>query len=146
MNEKNLTISTAESCTGGMIASKLVDVSGISKSFMEGLVTYSNASKTKRLKVKKETLEKYGAVSEETAREMLAGLTTDIGISTTGIAGPDGGTKEKPVGLVYIGIKVENEIQVFRKELKGDRNKIRQRASMYALYNLLKILSKRYGK
>ena len=146
MNEKNLTISTAESCTGGMIASKLVDVSGISKSFMEGLVTYSNVSKTKRLKVKKETLEKYGAVSEETAREMLAGLTTDIGISTTGIAGPDGGTKEKPVGLVYIGIKVENEIQVFRKELKGDRNKIRQRASMYALYNLLKILSKRYGK
>ena len=146
MNEKNLTISTAESCTGGMIASKLVDVSGISKSFMEGLVTYSNDSKTKRLKVKKETLEKYGAVSEETAREMLAGLTTDIGISTTGIAGPDGGTKEKPVGLVYIGIKVENEIQVFRKELKGDRNKIRQRASMYALYNLLKILSKRYGK
>ena len=146
MNEKNLTISTAESCTGGMIASKLVDVSGISKSFMEGLVTYSNASKTKRLKVKKETLEKYGAVSEETAREMRAGLTTDIGISTTGIAGPDGGTKEKPVGLVYIGIKVENEIQVFRKELKGDRNKIRQRASMYALYNLLKILSKRYGK
>ena len=77
---------------------------------------------------------------------MLAGLTTDIGISTTGIAGPDGGTKEKPVGLVYIGIKVEDEIQVFRKELKGDRNKIRQRASMYALYNLLKILSKRYGK
>ena len=146
MNEKNLTISTAESCTGGMIASKLVDVSGISKSFMEGFVTYSNDSKTKRLKVKKETLEKYGAVSEETAREMLAGLTTDIGISTTGIAGPDGGTKEKPVGLVYIGIKVENEIQVFRKELKGDRNKIRQRASMYALYNLLKILSKRYGK
>ena len=146
MNEKNLTISTAESCTGGMIASKLIDVSGISKSFMEGLVTYSNASKTKRLKVKKETLEKYGAVSEETAREMLAGLTTDIGISTTGIAGPAGGTKEKPVGLVYIGIKVENEIQVFRKELKGDRNKIRQRASMYALYNLLKILSKRYGK
>ena len=146
MNEKNLTISTAESCTGGMIASKLVDVSGISKSFMEGLVTYSNDSKIKRLKVKKETLEKYGAVSEETAREMLAGLTTDIGISTTGIAGPDGGTKEKPVGLVYIGIKVENEIQVFRKELKGDRNKIRQRASMYALYNLLKILSKRYGK
>ena len=146
MNEKNLTISTAESCTGGMIASKLVDVSGISKSFMEGLVTYSNVSKTKRLKVKKETLEKYGAVSEETAREMLVGLTTDIGISTTGIAGPDGGTKEKPVGLVYIGIKVENEIQVFRKELKGDRNKIRQRASMYALYNLLKILSKRYGK
>ena len=146
MNEKNLTISTAESCTGGMIASKLVDVSGISKSFMEGLVTYSNVSKTKRLKVKKETLEKYGAVSEETAREMLAGLTTDIGISTTGIAGPDWGTKEKPVGLVYIGIKVENEIQIFRKELKGDRNKIRQRASMYALYNLLKILSKRYGK
>lgn len=144
--EKVLTLSTAESCTGGMIASKLIDVPGISKSFMEGIVCYSNDAKIKRLKVQKETLEKYGAVSEETAREMLLNLKTDIAISTTGIAGPDGGTKEKPVGLVYIGIKIKDEVQVFRKELKGDRNKIRQRATMYALYNLLKILSKRYGK
>ena len=138
--EKPLTISTAESCTGGMIASKLIEVPGISENFIEGIVSYSNEAKIKRLKVKKETLEKYGAVSEEVAREMLAGLKTDIGISTTGIAGPGGGTKEKPVGLVYIGIKVKDEVKVFKRELKGDRNKIRQRAMMHALYNLLKIL------
>ena len=138
--EKPLTISTAESCTGGMIASKLIEVPGISTNFIEGIVSYSNEAKIKRLKVKKETLEKYGAVSEEVAREMLAGLNTDIGISTTGIAGPDGGTKDKPVGLVYIGIKVKDEVKIFRRELKGDRNKIRQRAMMHALYNLLKIL------
>ena len=138
--EKPLTISTAESCTGGMIASKLIEVPGISTNFIEGIVSYSNEAKIKRLKVKKETLEKYGAVSEEVAREMLAGLKTDVGISTTGIAGPDGGTKDKPVGLVYIGIKVKDEVKVFKRELKGDRNKIRQRAMMHALYNLLKIL------
>ena len=138
--EKPLTISTAESCTGGMIASKLIEVPGISENFIEGIVSYSNEAKIKRLKVKKETLEKYGAVSEEVAREMLAGLNTDIGISTTGIAGPGGGTKNKPVGLVYIGIKVKDEVKIFKRELKGDRNKIRQRAMMHALYNLLKIL------
>ena len=138
--EKPLTISTAESCTGGMIASKLIEVPGISENFIEGIVSYSNEAKIKRLKVKKETLEKYGAVSEEVAREMLAGLKTDIGISTTGIAGPGGGSKDKPVGLVYIGIKVKDEVKVFKRELKGDRNKIRQRAMMHALYNLLKIL------
>ena len=140
LGEKPLTISTAESCTGGMIASKLIEVPGISTNFIEGIVSYSNEAKIKRLKVKKETLEKYGAVSEEVAREMLAGLKTDVGISTTGIAGPGGGTKDKPVGLVYIGIKVKDEVKVFRRELKGDRNKIRQRAMMHALYNLLKIL------
>ena len=138
--KKPLTISTAESCTGGMIASKLIEVPGISENFMESIVSYSNEAKIKRLKVKKETLEKYGAVSEEVAREMLAGLKTDVAISTTGIAGPDGGSKEKPVGLVYIGIRVKDKIKIFRKELKGDRNKIRQRAMMHALYNLLKIL------
>ena len=138
--EKPLTISTAESCTGGMIASKLIEVPGISENFVESIVSYSNEAKIKRLKVKKETLEKYGAVSEEVAREMLAGLKTDVAISTTGIAGPGGGSKEKPIGLVYIGIRVKDEVKIFRRELKGDRNKIRQRAMMHALYNLLKIL------
>lgn len=139
-----LTISTAESCTGGMIASKLIDVSGISSSFMEGIVCYSNEAKIKRLKVKKKTLEKYGAVSEETAREMLDGLKTDVGIATTGIAGPRGGTKEKPVGLVYVGVRLGTEVEVIRKEFKGERNKIRQRATLFAMYRLLKMLSKRY--
>ena len=140
LDKEPLTISTAESCTGGMIASKLIEVPGISENFIESIVSYSNEAKIKRLKVKKETLEKYGAVSEEVAREMLAGLKTDVAISTTGIAGPGGGTKEKPVGLVYIGIRVKDEVKIFRRELKGDRNKIRQRAMMHALYNLLKIL------
>ncbi|MDO4690855.1 MAG: CinA family nicotinamide mononucleotide deamidase-related protein [Fusobacterium sp.] len=140
-----LTISTAESCTGGMIASKLVDVSGISSSFIEGIVCYSNEAKVERLKVKKETLEKYGAVSEETAREMLNGLKTDVAIATTGVAGPDGGTLEKPVGLVYVGVKVDSEVEVIRKEFKGERNKIRQRTTLFALYSLLKMLRKRYG-
>lgn len=140
LKEKNLSISTAESCTGGMIASKLVGVSGISPYFKEGLITYSNESKEKRLGVKKETLEKYGAVSEEVAREMLTNLKTDIGISVTGIAGPDGGSKEKPVGLVYIGIKVNDRVEVIKKIFNGERNKIRQRTMMYSLYSLLKIL------
>ena len=138
--KKPLTISTAESCTGGMIASKLIEVPGISENFIESIVSYSNEAKIKRLKVKKETLEKYGAVSEEVAREMLAGLKTDVAISTTGIAGPGGGTQENPVGLVYLGIKVKDEVKNYKRELKGDRNKIRQRAMMHALYNLLKIL------
>ncbi|MBQ3437256.1 MAG: nicotinamide-nucleotide amidohydrolase family protein, partial [Fusobacterium sp.] len=93
---------------------------------------------------KPETLEKYGAVSEQTAFEMLKGLKTDIGISTTGIAGPEGGTATKPVGLVYIGIKVGKKIEVLRKEFKGERNKIRQRATLFAMYKLLKMLEKGY--
>lgn len=141
---KPLTISTAESCTGGMIASKLVDVSGISSSFKEGIVCYSNEAKIKRLKVKEETLMKYGAVSEEVAREMLKGLKTDVAIATTGIAGPNGGTVEKPVGLVYIAVRVGKDVEVIRKEFKGERNKIRQRATLFALYKLQKMLEKRY--
>lgn len=107
-----MNISTAESCTGGMIASRLIDVPGVSEIFKEGIVSYSNDAKMKRLGVKKETLEKYGAVSKETAKEMVMGLDSDIAIATTGIAGPDGGTPEKPVGLVYIGIRVKNDIYV----------------------------------
>jgi len=106
--EQNLTISSAESCTGGMFAAALTDIPGISRCFQRGLVTYSNEAKMDELGVKAETLEKYGAVSEETALEMAEGLKrvsgSDICISVTGVAGPDGGTKEKPVGLVYIGL------------------------------------------
>lgn len=137
-----LSLAVAESCTGGMIASKFIEVSGISSVFKEGIVCYSNESKIKRLNVKKETLEKYGAVSEETAREMLEGLASTVAIVTTGIAGPNGGTKEKPIGLVYIGIKVKNNVEIIRKEFKGERNKIRQRATLFAMYKLLKMLDK----
>ncbi|SHF09494.1 competence/damage-inducible protein A [Clostridium fallax] len=134
---KNLTISTAESCTGGMLASTLINYPGISKVFLEGAVTYSNEAKIKRLGVKKETLDKYGAVSEETAREMALGIAktseTNIGLSTTGLAGPDGGTKEKPVGLVYIGLSINGEVRVKKLNLQGDRQKIRIRTVMNIL-------------
>lgn len=141
IKEKNLTISTAESCTGGMLASKLIDVSGVSENFYEGIVSYSNEAKMKRLGVSKEILEKYGAVSEETAREMLMGLHTDIGLATTGIAGPNGGTEGKPVGLVYMGIKIKNKIYIEKKIFKGDRNKVRERTVSHTLFKLIKILN-----
>lgn len=137
-----MNISIAESCTGGMIASRLVDVPGVSSVLKEGVVTYSNEAKINRLGVKKETLEKYGAVSEETAREMVLGLDSDIAIATTGIAGPDGGTQEKPVGLVYIGIRVKDKVYVERKIFNGSRNKVRERAVLQSLFSLIKILKK----
>lgn len=137
-----MNISTAESCTGGMIASRLIDVPGVSKIFKEGIVSYSNDAKMKRLGVKKETLEKYGAVSEETAREMVMGLDSDVAIATTGIAGPDGGTPEKPVGLVYIGIRVRNDVYIEKRFFNGDRMKIRERAVSQSLFSLIKILDK----
>ena len=106
--ERNLTIAAAESCTGGMFGAALTDVPGISAVFDSSLVTYSNEAKIRELGVRPETLEKYGAVSEETAREMAEGVRrvsgADIGVSVTGIAGPDGGSEEKPVGTVYIGL------------------------------------------
>ena len=142
---KKITISTAESCTGGMIASKLINYGGISESFLEGAVTYSNEAKANRLGVKKETLDKYGAVSEETAKEMAEGIAktsgTDVGVSTTGIAGPTGGTKDKPVGLVYVGISYKGKTIVKRFEFQGDRNKVRIRTTMNALNLIRKVIS-----
>lgn len=140
--EKNMTIAVSESCTGGMISSKLINYPGISQSFLEGCVTYSNEAKMKRLGVKKETLDKYGAVSEETAIEMARGvakgLNANIGLSTTGIAGPGGGTDEKPVGLVYIGLYINGDVKVKKCNLVGSREKIRSRATSEAL-NLLRL-------
>ena len=108
--ESGKTISVSESCTGGLLASAFIDNSGISEVFMEGAVTYSNEAKMNRLGVKKETLDSFGAVSEQVAMEMAEGIAktarTNIGMSTTGVAGPDGGTEEKPVGLVYIGLYI----------------------------------------
>lgn len=127
--EKKLTIAVAESCTGGMVSSSLINYPGISQVFMEGCVTYSNEAKMRRLGVKKDTLETYGAVSEETAREMAEGvskmLNTNIGLSTTGIAGPEGGTDEKPVGLVYVGIYINGKTIVKKYDFSGDRARIR---------------------
>lgn len=135
--DKGLTISTAESCTGGMVAAALVNYSGISSAFMEGAVTYSNEAKMARLGVNKETLDEFGAVSEETAIEMAEGIArtagTNIGISTTGIAGPGGGTDEKPVGLVYVGLSINGKTEAKKFNFNGDRQKIRLRTMMNAL-------------
>ncbi len=140
---RNYTISLAESCTGGAVSAKLIDVPGVSQVLTEGIVCYSNEAKVERLGVSQATLERHGAVSEETAREMLAGLTTDVGIATTGIAGPGGGSEEKPVGTVYIGIKVRDEVYINRYNFKGSREIVRKLTVMNALFKLLKILDTR---
>lgn len=145
LKSNKLSLSTAESCTGGMIASTLVSLSGVSDVYIEGLVTYSNYAKIHRLKVNEQTLVKYGAVSSETVKEMLQGLRTECGIAVSGIAGPNGGTEEKPVGTVYIGVKVNNEINIERYHFNGGREKIRQRATVTALYSLLKFLERGKG-
>ena len=137
---KEYSITTAESCTGGLLAGALVNCSGISNYFKEGIVTYSNEAKMKYLNVKEETLNHFGAVSYETAKEMAEGIRrlagADIGLSTTGIAGPESGTKEKPVGLVYVGIALPNETLVYELRLDGTRQEIREKAVKHTLYRL----------
>ena len=116
LTSKGLTVSFAESCTGGLLSSSITSISGSSKVFNMGLVTYSNNAKVKLLKVPKKTINKYGAVSYETCLSMVKNLSkiskSNISISITGVAGPTGGTKEKPIGLVYIGLKKGSKIQV----------------------------------
>lgn len=124
-----LTLATAESCTGGLISQMLTNIPGISSVFMGGAVTYSNDAKEECLGVRRDTLLQYGAVSRQTAEEMAAGvrsrLKTDIGVAVTGIAGPDGGTPEKPVGLVYIGLSSEKGTVTKELRLLGNRKRIR---------------------
>ena len=114
--KKKLTISLAESCTGGMVSSAITDIGGSSSVFTLGLIVYSNKSKTKLLKIPKNIIKKYGAVSKEICLNMVKNINkiskTNISLSVTGIAGPGGGTKKKPVGLVYVGIKKGNKIKV----------------------------------
>lgn len=135
--EKRKTIAISESCTGGMVSQSLISFPGISESLIEGVVTYSNKSKINRLGVSKQTLDKYGAVSHQTAEEMAKGVAVtsgaDIGISTTGIAGPGGGSDEKPVGLVYFGIYCNGKVDSFKKVFTGDRDRIRKRATSFAI-------------
>lgn len=141
-----ITIATAESCTGGMVASGIVNISGASEVFYEGLVTYSNLSKENRLGVKKDTLMEFGAVSEETAKEMAYGLldaNVDIAVSTTGIAGPSGGTQQKPVGLVYIGIAMPSlETIAIKCNFAGNREQVRKSAKNAALFYTWQHLNK----
>ncbi len=134
--KNNLTIATAESCTGGMVAAELVGYGGISTHFNEGYVTYSNEAKMKNLGVRQETLESLGAVSAKPAAEMAKGVreraASDIGVSTTGIAGPDGGTEEKPVGLVYIGCAYQDKVIVRKFLFDGNRYQVRLAATKEA--------------
>jgi len=139
-----LTLGTAESCTGGQIASRIVDVAGCSDVFVGSVVAYSNDVKVKLLGVSPDTLKKYGAVSEETAREMASGIVSrlgcDVGLATTGIAGPGGGTPEKPVGLVYVACAYRGNITVDRLTLSGTREHIRRLSSNRALKMALEVV------
>lgn len=137
LRHRGMTVTTAESCTGGLIASTLINADGISESLKEGYITYSNEAKIRLLGVKEETLKEYGAVSRQTAKEMAEGAAqaagADAAIAATGIAGPGGGTAEKPVGLVYIGCTVQGKTVVKRCFYGGDRSAIRHAAAKEAL-------------
>lgn len=147
LEEKKMTVTTAESCTGGKLSGRLLNVSGASGVYNEGYITYANASKEKILGVKHETLETYGAVSEQTAAEMALGAAkaadADAALSVTGIAGPGGGTAEKPVGLVYIGCAVNGEVTVKEYRFTGNREKNRDYAVARAITLLREELLKR---
>lgn len=140
LTKYKLTLSTAESCSGGLLAGRIVNVSGASAVFEEGFITYSNNAKMKYLKVSEETLNNFGAVSKETAEEMAKGAAKASGsqaaLSVTGIAGPEGGTDKKPVGLVYIGCFLNGKTEVRECHFKGNRQKVRE----YTVINALDLL------
>ncbi len=143
-----LTVTTAESCTGGLLAGRIINVPGASEVFREGFITYSNKAKRKYLEVSKSTLKKYGAVSGQTAREMAAGgvfaADCDACVAVTGIAGPDGATEEKPVGLVYIATYMKKKITVEKYQFKGNREKVREQAVVKALDLLRRSILENY--
>ena len=144
--KKKLKISFAESCTGGLLSSKITSVSGASKVFNLSFVTYSNQSKIKVLKVNKDIIKKYGAVSHECCSAMVKNLSkiskSNINVSITGIAGPKGGTKQKPVGLVYIGIKKGNKIQINKCLFKNKKRSSIQKAAVKKALNLILRIAK----
>jgi len=144
--DKKLTISTSESCTGGLISKQITDVPGASACFAGGAVTYSNESKTGILGVNPFNLEQFGAVSEQVASEMAEGARikfgSDIALSATGIAGPSGGTDEKPVGLVYMGFSTPHETKVFKEVFTGDRNTVRVRTAMFIMWQTIERILK----
>ena len=141
LNKKKLKVSFAESCTGGLLSSAITSITGSSKVFTLGLVTYSNQSKINTLKVPKKTIRKFGAVSYETCLSMVKNLNkiskTNISVSITGIAGPKGGTKQKPVGLVFIGIKKGNKTLVKKHLFKNKKRISIQRAAVNKSLNLI---------
>ena len=144
--KKKIKISFAESCTGGLLASTITSISGASKIFNLGLVTYSNQAKIKILKVNKKIIKKYGAVSHECCLAMVYNLSkiskANINVSITGIAGPNGGTKQKPVGLVYIGIKKGVKTQIYKYLFKSKKRSSIQRATVKKALNLVLKITK----
>ncbi len=141
LKEKKLTIATAESCTGGLIAKLITDIAGSSQVFIGGVVCYSNEMKMKWLGVKQQTLDRHGAVSSETVAELLDGILrqtgADCAITVSGIAGPTGGTPDKPVGTVFIGIAIGDRVVIERFQFKGSRADVRQAASQQAAKMML---------
>ena len=139
--ERKLTVSTAESCTGGLIASSIVDVPGASAVFPGGAVTYAPSVKTALLGVPEELIEKRGVVSAEVAAAMAEGAKkrfgTDLAVSVTGVAGPDGGTPDAPVGCVYIGVAIKERTVTFREDIPGDREEVRRGAAERAIRRCL---------
>lgn len=148
LRKYGLTLATAESCTGGLFTGRIVNVSGASEVLNEGFITYSNKAKRKYLDVNKSTLKKYGAVSAQTAKEMVKGAAigtdSDTAIAITGLAGPEGGTEEKPVGLVYIGCYVNEKAIVKEYQFKGNRQKIREYTVVSALDLLRRCILENY--
>ena len=144
LQDRGLTVATAESCTGGLLSHMLTAVSGSSGYFIGGVVAYSNRIKEEMLGVDSMTIIKHGAVSQETAKEMAQGVcqkfNTDIGLSTTGIAGPTGGTLEKPVGLVWIGIHFGDQTHTYECHFKGERGTVKRSTVKEVLTRLLEII------
>lgn len=149
LKEAHMTMTTVESCTGGLLSSTLVDVPGVSEVLNQAYVTYANEAKEALVGVRKETLEAYGAVSEQTAREMAEGGAAAAGaqaaLSVTGIAGPEGGTAQKPVGLVYIGCFLEDSTVVEKHIFQGSRRQVREQSAAAALTLLKKRLQQKKG-
>ena len=148
LKKYHLTLSTAESATGGLIAATLINVPGISEFFEEGYVTYSNAAKVKMIHVNADTIENYGVVSSETAADMAVSAAktagTNASLSVTGVAGPDGGTKECPVGTVYIGCYLDGNTVTEHHVFKGDRQEVRNAAAKRALTLLTECILEKY--
>ena len=144
LTKKKLKIAFAESCTGGMLASEITSISGASKVFGVGLVTYSNQAKITVLKVNKSIIQKYGAVSPQCCEAMVKNLSkiskAQINVSITGIAGPNGGTKKKPVGLVYIGVKKNNKILITKNVFKEKSRKAIQKSTIKKTFKIIKSL------
>ncbi len=149
LQDTNRTISLAESCTGGLISSRIVGVPGVSKVYKEGYVLYDNETKTKQLGINQNIIDRYGAVSDQCVYELAYQLaqrtTADVTLSVSGIAGPDGGTEEKPVGTVYFGVCFEGRTTTFKQHFAGDRNMIRSKAASYGLYLVWKALMHHEG-